>query len=247
MSRKYSAPPIAEAICALVYERRLWDLTLPGRFFEQTPIRLTRREDVEDMHFNFDTTAREMRRIESPRVKLSSPDGKTVVQFRPGVTTVSHLAPYSSWIGFRSDILACAEKLAKLLQQDKAEFGLELRYINAIPMDRTDPVIHEYLRISPKLPEGQDRDFSSYYMRIEFPKPALSGLLVVETGSGVALPPAKMNLMLDLRLATLRDKMMPSASVESWLDSAHDAIEQMFESCVTDSSRQQFGGENGSV
>jgi uncharacterized protein (TIGR04255 family) len=243
VAKRYRNSPIAEALCVLRFDKELWDLTLPGRFYDAVKGKFPTREDDTAVEFQLIPQEQNVKRLETPRAVFRSADALSVVQFGPGATTLSRLKPYQSWNEFRELIAFCSGKLTGLLEEKKKPlaYRVELRYINAIPVKWPGTQISAYLNVSPKTPELISTNISGYYLHLEYLTYADIGALVVDSGSAVAAEPGKLNLMLDLRLVAPKGRLVGASEIGAWMDKAHTEIEKAFEQCITDESRKLFG------
>jgi uncharacterized protein (TIGR04255 family) len=243
MSKRYRNSPIAEALCALRFDPKLWDLTLPGRFYDTVKTEMPARQDDTTVAFQLIPQERNVRRVESPRAVFKSADALSVIQLIPGNMSLSRLRPYPTWDEFRSQILRCAERLDGILGKDKGtvSFGLELRYVNAILVDWKGSSIARYLNVSPKTPGPLTESITGYFLHLEYARNSETGVLIVETGSAPTKDANKVNLMLDLRVVAPPANQLSLSETGAWIDKAHEEIESAFEQCVTAESRAIFG------
>jgi uncharacterized protein (TIGR04255 family) len=137
--------------------------------FESLKATFPQQESMQQSTFGFELGPKVMRtaRMEGSIQgrRLTSDDGKHIVQFRVDGFTFSRLPPYETWETLRER----AEPLWTLYQQKaKAEkiTRAAVRYINvmSLPMPITD--FKEYLSAPPSLPNALPQEMGGFFSRV---------------------------------------------------------------------------------
>ena len=241
MSKTYSSSPIVEAIFELRYDSQHWDVVIPGRFDAALRGEFPKRQEVKNLNFTFKPGETMPSQEETPMVRFLSADGRNVVQVGPGMAAISRLRPYSSWEPFKAAIGRTVHLLEEQFS-DKgtpAGYGLALRYVNSMVVERNTRSIERLVQISPRIPEQFADPLPFYHLQMQRELAEPRGVLLVATG---LMPPVKdgmVNLMLDL-IVQSGPNPIPPVDTLGWAEAAHREIELAFEMSITEEARNRF-------
>lgn len=238
----YTNPPLVQALLELSYDEKFWDMTLPGRFYAQVQSVLPTRQELKSTRFSMPPGQPGFKREELPQVRLSSEDGKHVVQLGPGTMAVSRLAPYQTWADFKRTLLANLGVLESVLPREglPERYRAVLRYINRFPVENGLQHAQRLLTVCPAVPETLRTMQSSYLLQLQYPQSGSDEVLVLVTGTVPSSPSGGVFVMLDISYQSPRTSGVPRGSISKWAESAHDRIEDTFEKSITDEARKHF-------
>ena len=168
-----------------------------------------------------------------------SDDQANICQMRLDGFTYSRLAPYESWEPFRDE--------AKRMWQDYRQVAapreinrLAVRYINRIDIPHPSVELKDYFRTSPEVSPDLPQQLAGFFMQLRLPQDDISAELLINQ---TIVPPSQeetTSVILDLDL--FRAESVPQAEVGIWdfFESLHLRKNAVFESCITDKTRELF-------
>ncbi len=244
MGKKYSRPPIIEAVC----EFRLtadtpWDSTVAGRFYEKLESEFPHREQklvLEEAEFTREPHGFQQRMRATERVLFFSEDRRMLIQVGPRLLVVNALKPYPSWQGFKPKIQAAWNYLREVVAVKGIE-RIGLRYINEITLEANSHGIEEYLAFYPHTGDRLPRRRVSFIVGAEFPyaEDRDRCRVLLRSEAGVS------KVILDIHYFLARPEAADPSLAMEWVENAHDNIEAVFEGCITDRLRKEFEGNAG--
>ncbi len=242
--RAYNNSPIVEAVCEFRFDPEPeWDLTIPGLVYERLkddfPERRVRGDFPVEIQERFgQEIVKQMERM-APLMQFYSGDESALVQIGQHLLGISHLRPYSTWEQFQKMIRKALEAYQEVANPTTLQ-RLGLRYINRIDIAETAINLEDYFNIYPNVPNLNDeRPMSGWLQRVEIPFVDVNALLTIHVGSIKQQGHDGSSYMLDLDFST-QNELPVIDRVFEWLDNAHEQIEDMFESSITDQTRKLF-------
>lgn len=235
MTEKLKFSPLIEALCEFRFAPSpSWDWTIPGRLYDAIGRDFPERDQVDGLAVQFafgsdKPSAKPV--IKSPeRVQMKKADGSAMVQVGPNLLVVNHLRPYENWQAFRPMILEAYTKHEQISgPMQVARIGL--RYINQIPLPACDCHLEEVTTLAQKLSGALDRPVLSMYHRYELEQEKPKTALVLQLGT--QRTDQGNILMLDLDIGSSpAQEFTGLESVASWLDAAHERIDDAFFAAV---------------
>lgn len=241
MGRVYENPPLVEAVCEFRFEpSQPWDWTIPGLIYDQVkseyPIK--RQQNMVEFELRQEELAQRLKSGIALMQFLRS-DERGLLQVGPDLLTINHLKPYPNWKAFKEMIVRVLGVYRKVVAP-KGIRRIGLRYINKIEVSEQLVEIGDYLLAVPKVPEALPQLFTTFVQRVEIPLEKDNGLLTLQAGSIQQAEREGTALMLDLDFATQHANKLTLDSAIQWVEQAHDQVERVFESCITDKSRVLF-------
>lgn len=238
MGRKYKNPPVVEAVCEFrLSQNTLWDLTVPGMFYEKVREDFPHREQrvASEVELVREPHGFQQRIRTFEHILLFSEDRKRIVQLGPRLLVINVLKPYPTWQGFKPII----EKAWKVLLEIVEVRGLErisLRYINEIKIPEQSFELKEYFEFYPYIGKGLPQNLASFIVGAEF---IYEG---EDDRCRLQLTPAtgRDALILDIDYFLTNLQNVSSESVMDWIEKAHGRVEEIFEGCITDKLRAMF-------
>lgn len=247
MSRKYSNPPLVEALCEFQFiPSQPWDITIPGLLYEK--IKGVFPEKQQQMGFELGIQAKEGGMTEHkiglapPRMQFFRANKTALVQVGPDLLTINHLKPYPTWESFKPLILnnlGIYQEVAK----PKGFKRIGLRYINRIEFDRGPIELSDYFNYYLFIPKGLPQIHDVFNVRIEIPYEDGREHLLLTLASMVPEKQGILTLLLDLDYIMTISESVSLEQTAVWLEKAHTIVETAFEACITDKCRILFGEE----
>lgn len=237
----YPNPPITEAIIDLRVTpsdgKTLDDLRAVQTGLDEYAKRETIHVAVGRMEFGKKVSASAA--SEAAGVIFHSSDGKQIWQSRFNGFTFSRLAPYERWQLFRDEARQLWVRYREKLQPPSIT-RLAVRYINRIdlPCEHTD--IDRYFKTKPVASPELPQVLAGFFMQLRIPQEDLKAEALINQ---TMVPPARegvVSVVLDVDL--FRSTDVPSDEEDIWhfFEQLRDRKNSIFESCITDQTRELF-------
>lgn len=237
MSNVYPNPPLKEAVCTFDFsDASSWDPTYPGLIYadlkSEYPIRKTattygvRQRDGDERPSV----------VEESRTRLLSEDENKLVQIGEHYLSVHRMAPYDSWSAFRERIQDAYQAYATTAEPARIN-RMRLSYVNGIYLGPED-ALSDVLAISINYDDPMSAGSHAFFAGVATSYNE-ENVLNVELSNSRYHDQAEVEVKLGITYA----KTTPSAAsgpVNRWMDEAHDAIEERFESLITEALRNRF-------
>ncbi|MBU2622318.1 MAG: TIGR04255 family protein [Proteobacteria bacterium] len=242
MGKRYKNPPLVEALCEFYFQGSHWDDAVPGLLYEKIKPSYPQRRQLEQVGVKIDISAESesiTKKRGQPRIQFVSDDKSRLVQMAKDLLVVNHLKPYPQFEKWEPDIEAILKEYVSLTQPSGiARFGV--RYINNIVLPYTSIRMEDYFRIYPQLPEAVGQSHGPFMLRIEIPGKTTGHRFLATFGNSAPQAPDSLAFMLDLY--DIYDGGMPleCKNIHDEIRKAHDNVETVFESAITDKLRDLF-------
>jgi len=177
--------------------------------------------------------------LESTRMQFLSADGKALVQVGPNLLAVNHLKPYPGWDTFLPMIQEAYRAYIETAPPTAIQ-RIGLRYINRIELPGPRVELEEYLNIYPYLGRELPQDYGEVMVRIQTAFNALRDGLQIVLASPEAGNTDVNVFVLDMDYFLAKPGVITAQEAFSWVNEAHDRLEQLFEGCISDKLRQLF-------
>ena len=245
MGRKYSNPPIVEALCEFQFvPSQPWDMTIPGLLYEKIGGEFPVKQ--QQMGFGIGLQPKEggiEQRVEmSQRMQFLRSNKTSLVQVGPDLLTINHLKPYPTWEIFKLLILENLDTY-QTVAKPKGFRRIGLRYINRIEFDRETIKLSDYFNYYPFIPGGLPQARDTFNIRVEIPYEEGRDRLLLTFASMIPEQPGVLSLLLDLDYVMVMPERIPIGQTPDWTEKAHITVENAFEACITDKCRSLFGEE----
>ncbi len=242
MGRKYKNPPLVEAVC----EFRLtpdtpWDLAIPGLFYEEVKDTFTQREQrmVQEVELTQGPQGLQQQIRTSERIVLFTEDKKMLVQLGPRLLVVNALKPYPTWQGFKPQIEMAWEGLQDIVEVRGLQ-RIGLRYINRIELPAQDMQLAEYFDFYPFIGTRLPQNMVSFIVGAEFSYAEGRDRCRVQLAPTPDSSEEKRAFMLDIDYFLARPRAVQVSDALSWIEDAHNRVEEVFEGAITDRLRELF-------
>jgi uncharacterized protein (TIGR04255 family) len=247
MSKKYKNSPIIEAICEFQFEENsAWDLTVPGlvygRVQNEFPIRRQAARVTMGIHSNVGNITPQFGAVHL--MQFLRRDEKALMQIGSHILSINLLNPYPSWTEFLPLIQTGFNEYCNVAKPTGLQ-RIGLRYINHIEIPDQNARLEDCFEFrpftGPKLPQKLD----SFVLGGQIAYENSRDILSLQLASSPRLEPSIVNpaviLSLDYFLAKPKGVLLDEAL--TWIEKAHENIEDIFEGCITDRLRALFKGE----
>lgn len=245
MSRKYSNPPIVEALCEFQFiPSQPWDMTIPGLLYEKISGEFPVKQ--QQMGFGIGFQPKEggiEQKVEmSQRMQFFRSDKSALVQVGPDLFTINHLKPYPTWEAFKPLILNNLRRYQEIAKP-KGFKRIGLRYINKIEFDVHPIELTDYFNYYPFIPTNLPQMHETFQVRVEIPYEEGHDRLLLTLGTAISEKPDILSLLLDLDYIMAMPERISLDQAPDWVEKAHTMVENAFETCITDKCRNLLGKE----
>lgn len=239
----YRNCPIVEVVCEFRFPSLPdWDVTIPGVLYEKLKSQFPIKEFGQ--HFAIGLTNRGPDEIKN--IQISSPvrfirqDRTALIQVAPGLLAINQLPPYPRWETFKPFVQDIFGEFAKLHNVNGLK-QMGLRYINRIdiPGDRID--LHDYFKYYPEIDKSLPQDFTDYRLRAVFPMEQKGNRLILTLASAKPVTEGCQSAILDIDYIVSSNDDLKGEQAFVSLETAHNAIENVFENCLTQKSKELCG------
>lgn len=242
MSRKYRNPPIIEVLCEFQFiSGQPWDMTIPGLLYEKIKGEFPEKQQKSNFGIVFIPKEEVIeQKVEvTQRIQFFNKDRTALIQLGPDLLTINHLKPYPTWEIFKPlifDNLKIYQKIAKPTGMRR----IGLRYINKINFDKTKIELSDYFNYYPFIPEKLPQTHETFNVRTEIPYEDGHDRLILALTSAIPEKKGGLSVWFDLNYVMSKPEDIAIEKVSDWVEKAHAVIEDAFEACVTDKSRNIF-------
>ncbi len=242
MGRKYENPPLIEAVCEFrLTPDTAWDLTIPGLLYENIKERFPRREQrlIHELEITTGPEGIQQQVRTSERIFLFAKDDRMFVQLGPRLVAINCLKPYPTWDGYKPEIKRVFESLNQIIEIRGLQ-RIGLRYINRIDIPGSSIKLEDYfefyLFLGPRLPQA----IASFIGGSEFIYANGRDRCRVQLMSAPPMVPQTSSFTLDIDYFLSQAKGVEVQRAITWVEEAHDYVEEVFEGCINDSLRKLF-------
>ena len=243
--KKYKNDPIVEAICEFrLSQDTPWDLTIPGLFYEKVKDNFPERDQrlVQEIELTQEPQDLQHRVRVTERVLLYTRGRKRLIQLGPRLLVINVLRPYPSWEQFKSYIetaWSCLKELVSIRGLQR----IGLRYINRIEFSDKNVDLKEYFEFYPYVGDRLPKQMSSFIAGVDFPYAEGRDRCRVKLTPSIASE-NRAAVVLDIDYFLNNPADIPASDVLEWVEEAHSRVDEIFEGCITDRLRKQFGEES---
>jgi uncharacterized protein (TIGR04255 family) len=242
LAKAYPKAPIVEAVCEFQFSSpQAWDWTIPGLLYQE--IQSEFPEKREERAFEINVRPGDHNPVQHfgnalTKLQFVRADGKSMVQVGPDLLAVNVQAPYPGWNVFLHNIARQFEIYSKIAQP-KGFKRIGLRYINHIKMSAASVELTDYFHFYPHLAPTVDQTHGPFLMRVMHER--VEGRDAMSVTLGSVVPATGLIFALDIDYYLLRPDGVSLDKGIDWIERAHASIEEMFEACITDKTRELLG------
>lgn len=242
MARKYTNPPILEALCEFQFvPSQPWDMTIPGLLYEKISHEFPLKE--QKTVFGTAFTPKEggvQQRVEmSTLIQFLRSDRTVIIQVGPDLLTVNQLRPYPTWEHFKPLITSNLQTYQGIAKP-KGFKRIGLRYINRIDIPGGPIEVTDYFNYYAPIPASLPQTHDSFEVKVVIPYNDGRDYLLLKLASVSSEKPDAVSILLDLDYILAKPEAISLEQADSWIENAHSAVESAFEACITERSRELF-------
>jgi uncharacterized protein (TIGR04255 family) len=234
---RYKKSAIQEAIFEIKFPYENFDVALPGQIFERVKQNYPKKKDISLITL---AIGRPSNPPQAPIIQTWKDDDSALIQVGPGIATANQLK-YSNWEGFTPGIQEILHAYIDLAKPNHIS-GLGVRYINRFIIEEKSIKLSDYFHLGFQLPEFFS-DLQGFDLTLVHKKNGLS----------------QFNSEFKIKTKFMTDSLRPEESgysfildIDCYIDSilepksdqvmqitkhAHDIIEEIFESIISDKIR----------
>ena len=249
--RRYSNPPIEEALCEFRFgPGQEWDLTIPGKLqaeFGDEYTGKSRQQRVVELGLESqEGRPPNVRYGEGlARVQLLSKDGTRLVGVGPDVLSIHMLRPYQAedsstctgWEEFRTRIAAALDGYFRVAEPVGVS-RIGIRYINKIVVPKKTVRVEHYLRCALPDVKGLPDRMNSFVSRVDYAYE--DGVRLVLSQASIEAPSTHVGFLLDLDVIWEHNEPATRDSALIKVDDLRDRERVAFEAVITDMTRGLF-------
>ena len=236
----YPKAPITEAVLDIRFESGFDAIASADRICEIFADRLPHRAEIQSQTLKFgvgkNTSFSHSQKPEGWRFESESRD--RVLQVRDRGFSYSHLKPYSNWTQFKKEARSLFDSFNEAVPNTSVK-GLGLRYINRIDIPSDAVKVDEYFSMYPHLNDEIIEKVTGLFMQVRTPLSEFEGC--VGLINMALMPPDNPNttsVLLDFDISF--EGAFDDQSLWSVFDKMRDAKNRLFESSITDRTRELF-------
>ncbi|MFK0015019.1 TIGR04255 family protein [Streptomyces sp. NPDC091027] len=238
--RTYANPPIVEALCTFNFStERPWNLTIPGRFFEQ--VKADYPEDPEEevkiqAQFGSGNQVAQFK-VGGAATRVILKNGPKRVGILPNSLSIHSLAPYEGWESLRARALSALDAYHNVVGDHQIE-SIGLRYVNRIFIPASKISFNDYFTVAQGLPsEGFPGGITSFFDKMEITYPDAPAKIVFTWASDDEVAD-QVAFIMDFDLQRLGP--ITREDVPELLDDLRERERAAFESLILDRLREIF-------
>lgn len=242
MSKKYSNPPIVEAVCEFRFSKDTpWDMVVPGLLYEKIRSEFPIREPkmIQDININLNNNKIEPVLNPHERIIFKNIDKNILVQVDNNLLAINHLKPYPTWTKFQPLIISTFKKLSGVVVFKQIQ-RIGLRYINRIEIPEPQIELEKYFKFKPDLGDKLPQDVGNFMLHCELPHKAINADCDIKFTNAIPAVNNKSAFILDIDFYLTKPLTAAIDDITKWIESAHTNVENIFEGCITDNLRKEF-------
>ncbi len=240
--RQYRNPPVEEVLCIFEFPQSCkWDASLPGELYSKISDEFPNKRPGKQYNLQVEIGPEAAASTIGSRdiVSFFAKDNRFAVQVMPFLLAVAHFPGGNfDWDEYRRVVSRVSASFGSLSEVTAASINLVFR--NRICLPGSVVSIEEYLEFFPyssllvKRPELQ---VSGFIAGLQLQQDESEALRMTITG----LPKVPSEDMTPIMLEIAYIALQPP-NLEPLLERAEERLSDAFESCITDKTRELFGG-----
>ncbi len=242
MARQYPNPPLTEAVCEFRFQDDAsWDPTVPGRLYERLRHDFPKHQAVGTLETSISVQPLLIQQQVRPlnQSQFLREDGTALVQVGPNLLAINHLRPYPGWATFLpiiADVLAKYREVA----EPRGLQRIGLRYVNRFLFEGPRVELEDFFDFYPYVGPNLPQDYALFMVGIHVSFDEHGDAIRIQLNDADGDRPGEVAFILDFDYFLNRPGEVGLDSVDSWLEQAHQRIEEVFEGCIKTSLRERF-------
>ena len=242
MTRKYSNPPIIEAVCEFLIAPDIpWDLTIHGLIYEKIQKEFPHKEQrlVQSIELAQTPEGINQRVITSERSMFFTEDKRICVQVGSHLLVINCLRPYPTWEGFSPFIHRAFNTLLSLIDVKELE-KISLRAVNRIDIPASSFELSDYFEFRPFLGSNLPKQILNFIMGCSIAYADARDTCKIQLLNAVPQSADSSAFILDFDYFLAKRRSVSSSQALEWVEDAHLRVDDLFEGCITDTMRKIF-------
>lgn len=169
--------------------------------------------------------------------RLSNDINSRVLQLKKTGFTFSHLPPYTNWECFGQDAREYWEQFLDYCKPEKVT-RCAVRYINRIDIPISPIELEDYLNVYPHIPSGIPQMVNGMFLQLHLFQEDLNSTAVIKEAVVAPVIAGGFSIMLDIDLFKINSIQPNSTEVWDTLEQLRTRKNELFESFVTDKTRE---------
>ncbi len=238
--QKYINPPIIEALCEIHFSDAQTDPTIPGLFYEKIKKEYPHTQSIPRINFEMQFSQdgiNTSQNQQDPMMRFFNNEKSELLQIANNLITVNRLTPYVDYESFIESI-----KKAVIAYNDvaipKDIERISLRYINHIIIPETVVDLEKYFTYIPKIEEI----YYKVQLTLEL-KPHFDNHSVFVKIASISGTIDYTKYLLDIYDSLKILNPFDIEFIEQKIGESHENIERVFETAITEKTRNLFEGE----
>lgn len=244
MSKQYGNPPLIEAYCEVHFEGLEWDITYPADFYNAVKEKFPIKKTIETQDFyvvisDDNVGVNPNSKSSKPILQCTNEEENVIIQFTEKVLKIKIVSPYIGWVLFKELILDIYDKCFNVIGNRVIE-RINLVYKNTLKTGKSHSYENtkKYFNLYPNIPTNHDPNVgTAIQMLVELPSKDSKSVLVIQQSTLKPVNDIEAPIALNIKYICLFPE---SIQFESWLEDAHNSIQDTFESSITEFSKSKF-------
>lgn len=240
--RKYKNPPAIEVLFEVHFSETQSNLTLFGDFYHKIKTEYPEKNQLRNVgvEMNFAQGAVQTKQVtRGNMMRFSKEDNSQLVQISENLLTVNKLKPYSGYELFRQSVENILPTYIELAKPKYSE-RIGMRYIDRIQIPEDDFELEKYFNFSLNFANKDFSTINGISFTVQLTPKYKDHQLFVTLNSVISPVEGQSEFILDTYDKLVLQKEVDESYILSALDEAHENIEYIFESVITDSARELF-------
>lgn len=171
-------------------------------------------------------------------LRLSTQANDRILQLQQKGFTYSHLPPYTDWNTFSGEAKGLWRTFVETCDPEKVT-RVAVRFINRVIIPRDIIELYDYFNLYPHIPQGIPQDVNGLFLQLQMPQPDLAPPVLAVINLAIDQPPGpgQMAILLDFDIFKPGEYAPGSNEVWDFLDRLRMRKNELFEACITDTTR----------
>ena len=235
--KKYTNPPLVEAVFEFFYTSSSWSPVIPGMFFNEIKDKFpVITQNQGGFGFSIDASGVILGGGHNELTQYKNITNDTIIQLSGNLLTVNKLPKYSGWESYLETITYAINALNRVIKVDKIN-RIGLKAINKIDIkNHTIEQFKYHFNIYPTLPVNIN-SLNSIQINIESPVIENKEILAISLNSLRKEPNYEAPVMFQIYVTRIID--VPENIIE-WTEQAHKLLYTTFDNSLTIDCKNNF-------
>lgn len=244
MAKTKTKRPVTEALCEFFFiPQEAWDMTIPGIIYSSIQDKFPIKKQEVGKGAFLKTEKGVEKHIDPipPRLLFFNQAEDMLIQVSPNVLSINVFRPRVKWGLFKQLIKYALSRYIKAAEPEGFD-KIGLRYITRFDIDDNPSNMDDYLTIYPQIPPEFPHAYEEYdlSLRINY-KEKRDYLLLHSELMEIDEKKKSISLLLDLNYSMDKRNGVKRNQLEEWLDSAHNELNKLMISSLTEKTKVMFG------